>query len=552
VVTFAYDAINRVTQTTQGGIGGPAVQYSYNVPARTRTITYPGGRVVTETKDARDRLFTVGDSGGVIASYTYDPGNRVQTRTYANGTVATYTYNANNWITGLEHGRAGSPSQPIASFTHAYDKEGNKRYEEHLHNPVRSEAYAYDAIYRLVDYKVGALVNGTVPVPVTQTGYNLDAVGNWNSKTTDSVTENRVHNAANEITAVNTNAITHDDNGNLTGEPVAGGIAATYTYDENNRLSTVSVSDPPSAVIAEYDYDGLGRRISKTTVQAKTVFLYDDARIIEERDAGNVTTATYTYGNYIDEVLTVTRPAPLGTLYYHQNTLWSVYALTDATGNVIERVTYDAYGMPSFFDSSFIPQPSSLVNNRLLFTGREWDAECSLFHYRARTYSPTLGRFLSRDPLGYVDGMNLYEYVRGNPLINVDPSGEFNLAAGITLIVVVAAGTAIIVWAGLQAQEEMRKTAAFTVVKQYMAETNKKHGVIDKAKMPEMTQSALDVITQGYSLEYWNAYIQFACKSNNINIALWFSAKVTDNNSDINGNSAVLKAEFSRECICPE
>jgi RHS repeat-associated protein len=58
------------------------------------------------------------------------------------------------------------------------------------------------------------------------------------------------------------------------------------------------------------------------------------------------------------------------------------------------------------------------------FTGREWDAECSLYHYRARTYSPMLGRFLTRDPLGYVDGMNLYEYVKGRPVHFVDFSGR--------------------------------------------------------------------------------------------------------------------------------
>jgi hypothetical protein len=111
---------------------------------RTGTITYPSGRVVTETKDLRDRLWTVGDSGGVIATYSYDPGNsdirrergRLGTRTYSIGVVATYTYNANNWMTALDHSRA---SVSLASFTHAYDKEGTKRYEAHLHNPVRFE-----------------------------------------------------------------------------------------------------------------------------------------------------------------------------------------------------------------------------------------------------------------------------------------------------------------------------------------------------------------------------------------------------------------------------
>jgi RHS repeat-associated protein len=58
------------------------------------------------------------------------------------------------------------------------------------------------------------------------------------------------------------------------------------------------------------------------------------------------------------------------------------------------------------------------------FTGREFDSESGLYHYRARTYSPSLGRFLSRDPLEYVDGMNLYEYVRSTPCMSTDPDGR--------------------------------------------------------------------------------------------------------------------------------
>jgi YD repeat-containing protein len=208
--------------------------------------------VITEAKDLRDRLISVNNSTGVIATYQYDLGNRVGTRAYANGVTATYAYNANNWITALDHTLGATR---IAGFTHAHDKEGNKLFEEHLHNPARSEAYAYDAIYRLVDYKVGALVGNTVPVPATQTAYNLDAVGNWDSKTTDSVTENRTHNAANEITAIDSTAITHDHNGNLTGDPAAGGTGATYEYDENNRLISVSSA---SSVVGTYSYDALG------------------------------------------------------------------------------------------------------------------------------------------------------------------------------------------------------------------------------------------------------------------------------------------------------
>jgi RHS repeat-associated protein len=272
----------------------------------------------------------------------------------------------------------------------------------------------YDSIYRLVDYKVGPLVAGTVPV--TQTAYNLDAVGNWDSKTTDAVTENRTHNAANEITQIDTQAIIHDANGNLIQD-----ANYDYTFDENNRLISVSSA---SSVVGTYAYDAMGRRISKTVGPAVTVFYYDNARIIETQETGGSgSVTTYTYGNYIDEVLTLTSSLlPLSPYFYHQNTLWSVHALTDATGAVVERYTYDAYGTITVLDPSYLPLITSPLAY-FTFTGREYDAETDLYHYRARTYGPALGRFYSRDPLGYVDGMSLYQYVSGRATFYTDPSG---------------------------------------------------------------------------------------------------------------------------------
>ncbi|MFW6119256.1 MAG: RHS repeat domain-containing protein, partial [Planctomycetota bacterium] len=97
-------------------------------------------------------------------------------------------------------------------------------------------------------------------------------------------------------------------------------------------------------------------------------------------------------------------------VWYHANTLYSVYALSDAGENVVERYRYDAYGGCTVLDADFSSDAdnASDVENPYTFTARRLDAESGLMQYRNRYYAPALGRFISRDPLGYVGGWNLY------------------------------------------------------------------------------------------------------------------------------------------------
>jgi RHS repeat-associated protein len=84
---------------------------------------------------------------------------------------------------------------------------------------------------------------------------------------------------------------------------------------------------------------------------------------------------------------------------------------------LIETIEYDVYGLPSVA----VEPGKTATGNRYLFTGREWDSETGLYHYRARAYSPSLGRFLQRDPL---EALPLYGYVGMRPIIFTDPSGK--------------------------------------------------------------------------------------------------------------------------------
>jgi RHS repeat-associated protein len=114
--------------------------------------------------------------------------------------------------------------------------------------------------------------------------------------------------------------------------------------------------------------------------------------------------------------------------YYHSNSTGNVTAITDNSGALVERVDYDIYGMPTFTDYKTDPQnptmvSNSLIGNSYLFHGRRYDSETNLYYYRARYYDPITGRFLSTDPMGYADSMNLYQAFKMNGFNYVDPWG---------------------------------------------------------------------------------------------------------------------------------
>ena len=100
-------------------------------------------------------------------------------------------------------------------------------------------------------------------------------------------------------------------------------------------------------------------------------------------------------------------------------------ALTDSSGGIVERYAYDAYGNLSVFDGSGTARTSTAEGNRYTYTGREWDKELHLYHYRARMYDSMAGRFCSRDPIKYLPGPSLYNgYFVPN---GIDPMGTDNL-----------------------------------------------------------------------------------------------------------------------------
>ena len=126
------------------------------------------------------------------------------------------------------------------------------------------------------------------------------------------------------------------------------------------------------------------------------------------------------------------------TIFYYQNNIQnSIYALTDDNGEIAESYTYDVYGKVKIYDEFGAEVQTSQIGNNYTFTGRRLDTETGLYYFRARYYNPELGRFISRDPLTFVDGMNMYVGYfahRGT----VDPTGEICPVVVVAVVVVLA------------------------------------------------------------------------------------------------------------------
>jgi RHS repeat-associated protein len=149
----------------------------------------------------------------------------------------------------------------------------------------------------------------------------------------------------------------------------------------------------------------------------------------------------YIWGNYVDELLLLNDDAGDDSDYFVcHDQIYSPQALLSSTGSIVERYDTDAYGQPviytatatgggdgDWWDGDETTSDTSAKGLVYLFTGRELDNldgnALKVYYYRARSYDPLYGRFLQRDPVGYVDGMNLYEYVQSYPTMKRDPTG---------------------------------------------------------------------------------------------------------------------------------
>jgi len=398
---YTYDTLNRISSVTLNYSSFErTITYTYDQNGNKKTITDPNGGTTTYYYDAADRLTSIVNPSGDNFSFEYDNANRRTKLTYPNGIYTNYTYDVANRIMILL--TKNSTGSIIQNFTYAYDNVGNRLNMTESDSNITT--YVYDNTNQLI----------SVTYPNNDTvNYTFDGVGNRLKKIVNGVDENYTYDADNRLTFDGTYTYSYDNNGNIISK-TDGANTTTYEWDYENRLKKITFPDESTI---EYEYSAIHsphpKRMSKTNSSGTVYYLYDLEDILMELNASGNQVANYTHGPEIDEPLSMTRSS--STYYYLHDALGSIKGLADNNQNVVVSYQYDVFGS--------IRSQFGNIWNPYRFTAREWDADTELYYYRARYYDPEVGRFLSKDPARFVDGPNLYAYVKNNPVNEVDPSG---------------------------------------------------------------------------------------------------------------------------------
>jgi len=108
------------------------------------------------------------------------------------------------------------------------------------------------------------------------------------------------------------------------------------------------------------------------------------------------------------------------TSYFEQDGIGSITSLSNPAAALANTYTYDSFGN--------VAASSGSLTNPLRYTAREFDSETGIYQYRTRYFDPSIGRFVSEDPMGFDAGINFYGYVKNRPLNMADPLGLSTLA----------------------------------------------------------------------------------------------------------------------------
>ena len=461
VTTYTYDTLNRLIALTDPQ--SRTTTYTYDAVSNLTQLQLPNQTKTTYSYDALNRLMQLtnlrlhGDETEPISSFTYrhDLASLRTQVTLHNGDFVTYSYDALNRLTN-EVKRKAEPERVFFSNQYQYDTVGNRT-----------------TLLRQLEQRPPLSFTEKLPDPFQLPG---QASFTYTYNTANQLTRIQITREDNAFVV----DYTYDANGNLTRQTITNPEepekvdVTTYAYDFESRLTQVTL---PDGSMTTYTYDGLGRRIRAETPGKITNFLYDGLLPILERNGEDRTTARYirgvSLGGGIGGLLSAMGIADEEPVFYHYDGQGNVAELTDHEGDVVQAASYDAFG-------NLLSLQNDEVANPYLFSTKEFEPRSGLSYFGARYYDPRIGRWLTKEPVtwgpddpqlslhvdiqtiapavalldtdpvafqsavlrGYKQRLSVpgsvnpqlthpYVYASNNPIIYLDPTGEWGITGAI-------------------------------------------------------------------------------------------------------------------------
>jgi RHS repeat-associated protein len=416
---YEYDIMDRITSIDWKNSWGTTIlafDYQYNAAGMitNRVLTGGSGSVTTGYQyDDLDRLISVDDASSFV-QYSYDAaGNRLSKSgddfavSYTLGTgnrLASWDATSTNVFESFRTLEVrGSSSEPIGT--------DNRWGQLWVSNSVAVTPDVNGTNFSIEAFTVGMGTQTVVAAIRDQAGN----VGYATNEIFISVVTNAQYgySAAGCLTNISYNGTEYSD---------------SKALGWNAQYQLISVSSATSAV--EYSYDVLGRWTSRTSHSSldtnEVHFVCDGNQVVADVDENGSLLRSYVWGTGVDNLLSMTvyTNGTTNTYYALTDQQGTVHALADSVGQIVERYEYDAWGkVLGIYNGSGDELSASALGNRYMWQGREYDVQTGLYYFRARWYSPILGRFISKDLIGISGGLNQYVFCSNNPANARDPMG---------------------------------------------------------------------------------------------------------------------------------